>query len=99
MSASYPISRLNLQLYQIFKSPLQRIRTEFQGICREKLEKIKPYIILLWEPRISYDKYTLINNVNAAEILLREDRLLIIIIVVVNEHRIMYGIAQASKYI
>ena len=98
LPASHPISHLSLQICRKFKSPLQRIRTEFQGICREKLEIIKPYIVPPWEPRIGYDKHTLTDNVDAAGLLLREDRLLIITAAAANKHGIAYGIAQASRY-
>ena len=98
LPASHPISHLSLQICRKFKSPLQRIRTEFQGICREKLETIKPYIVPPWEPRISYDKHTLTDNVDAAGLLLREDRLLITTAAAANKHGIAYGIAQALRY-
>ena len=98
LPASHPISRLNLQPYRKFKSPLQRIRTQFPGICKEEMEKIEPYIIPPWEPRISYDKYTPIDNVDTAEGFLHEDRLLIVTTAVTNKYGIAYGIAQASRY-
>ena len=98
LPANHLIARLNLQPCRRFKSPLQRIGIEFPGICKEKLEKIEPYIIAPWEARISYQKHTLSSETDAAEAFLREDRLLITIAVAANEHEITYGIAQASRY-
>ena len=98
LSANHLIARLNLQPCKTFKSPLQRIRIEFPGTCREKLEKIEPYIIPPWEARISYQKHTLSPEIDATEVFLGEDKLLITIAVAANNHEIAYGIAQALRY-
>ena len=52
------ISRLSLRSCKKFISPLQRIRKEFSGFHPRRLERIKPYVITPWEPRIVYEKYT-----------------------------------------
>ena len=52
----HPLSKLNLKLRRKFKSPLQRIKQKYQKTKQQIIEKIRPYIIAPWEPRIKYIK-------------------------------------------
>ena len=95
---SYLLSRLSLRSCIRFKSPLQRISEEIKGIHAVKLEKINPYVIAPWEPRITYEKHIQSDSVDAAAVLLREDQLLITTTAVENQKGIAYGITQASRF-
>ena len=93
----HPLARLNVRPCKRFKSPLQRISAGLRGICSQTLEKIKPYIIASWEPRIEYAKYVQDGDTDASAALLKEDRLLITTTAVESREGIAFGIAQASR--
>ena len=97
LPANHPISRINFRSRIRFKSPLQRINEEIKGVHAERLEKINPYIITPWEPRIIYEKYTKSDSADAATVL-SEDRLLITTTAVENQKGITYSITQASRF-
>ena len=52
----HPLSKLDLKSRGKFKSPLQRIEQKYRKIKQQIIEKIRPYIIAPWEPRIEYIK-------------------------------------------
>ena len=89
------ISRLSLRSCKKFVSPLQRIRKEFKAFHPRRLEKIKPYVIAPWEPRIVFGKYIQNGDEDASTSLFQEGRLLITTTAVENRHGIAYGFSQA----
>ena len=91
LPAQHPLSRLATRPCSKFKSPLQRISEGFQGIRQAELEKIEPYVIAPWEPKITYGRYVQTESTDAAEILLREDRLLFTITAVENKNGTAFG--------
>ena len=95
LPSHHPISRLSLRSCKKFVSPLQRIRKELSGFHPRRLEKIKPYVIAPWEPRIVYEKYTQNGDGDASTSLFQERRLLITTTAVENRHGIAYGFSQA----
>ena len=98
LPANHPICRINFRSCIRFKSPLQRSSEEIKGVHAERIEKIKPYIIAPWEPRITYEKHTQSDSADAATVLLNKDRLLITTTAVENQKGIAYGITQASRF-
>ena len=97
LPANHPLSHLSSCPCKRFKSPLQRVCEETQGIYAGKLEKIQPYIINPWEPRIYYEKRIRKDKADAAATLLRGHHLLITTAAVENQHGIAYGITFAEK--
>ena len=97
LPADHPLSHSRIRLRKRFKSSLQRIYEGIQGIHPGKLEKIKPYVVAPWEPRIQYKKHIENGKADAATTLFREHHLLIITIAVENQHGIAYGITFAEK--
>ena len=56
LPTNHPLSQLDLKTRKRFKSPLQRIRATNVTSEHQITEKIKPYIMAPWEPRIKYIK-------------------------------------------
>ena len=98
LPAQHPLSWLAIRPCSKFKSPLQRISEGFQGIRRAELEKIEPYVIAPWEPKITYNRHVQTDSTDAAEILLREDKLLFTTTAVENKNGTAFGCTQASRY-
>ena len=94
LPSHHPILHLSLRSCKKFVSPLQRIRKELSGFHPRRLEKIKPYIIAPWEPRIVFKRYTQNGDKDASTSLFQEGQLLITTTAVENRHSIAYGFSQ-----
>ena len=96
LPSHHPISRLSFRPCKKFVSPLQRIRKELSGFHPRRLEKIKPYVIAPWEPRILFKKLTQNSDGDASiSLLLQKGPLLITTTAVENRQGIAYGFSQA----
>ena len=56
LPADHLLLRLDLKVRRKFKSPLQCIKQKYRKIKQPIIEKIRPYIIASWDPRIKYIK-------------------------------------------
>ena len=56
LPSNHPLSQLDLKPRRKYRSPLQRIKEMNTTAEHQMTEKIEPYIVAPWEPRIGYAK-------------------------------------------